>query len=158
MKPRNAANCCCQKMPYTFYVFFNSYKGCSDSRRSFQPNRKIFKHEISSFIFIFWRQFWPAWIGIRTHWPIWIHIRNTVHRITGCCLCPPESRCCELADVRARLKQEEEERLALQAEERRRQEEAWHRHQQDRERRQASQSGSPNLFPYPVRVWIPPLN
>ncbi len=59
---------------------------------------------------------------------------------------PPESRCCELADVRARLKQEEEERLALQAEERRRQEEAWHRHQQDRERRQASQSGAPFCF------------
>ncbi len=64
----------------------------------------------------------------------------------------PESRCCELADVRARLKQEEEERLALQAEERRRQEEAWHRHQQDRERRQGRQS----QFPYPVRIWIPP--
>ncbi len=65
---------------------------------------------------------------------------------------PPESRCCELADVRARLKQEEEERLALQAEERRRQEEAWHRHQQDRERRQGRQSHLE--FPYPVRIWI----
>ncbi len=140
----------------TCTVFFNTYKRRSGSRRSFQPNRKIFKHK-NFFIYFYFLETILACLDPDQD-PLTYFGSETLHRITDCCFMPPESRCCELADVRARLKQEEEERLALQAEERRRQEEVWHRHQQDRERRQASRSGAPFCFRIRSTFGFPFLN